>query len=106
MNDDIDIEEVLKRHRIDPGPQVKRSVLSRFALAFGNTRPEGTAGSFWKRPVPLYVAAAAFIIAVGLSFFAGQRMAPPERQLEPSQETYSTITHEEVQWEVAPNDLF
>jgi hypothetical protein len=104
MNDDIDIEEVLKRYRSDPGAKVKQAVLSRFTQVFGGARPVKNGVRFWTRPIPLYVAAATIIIAVALSFFAGRRMSPSDRQLGPSQETYSTAI-QEVEWEAAPNDL-
>jgi len=103
MNEDIDIENILKRYRSDPSPKVRRSVLSRFTHTFGSREPV----SLWKKPIPLYLVAAKIVIAVGISFFAGQRMAQPERQPEalhePIQE--NSITTQEIKWEVAVNDL-
>lgn len=108
MKDDFDIEDALRRYRIDPSSRVKRSVLSRFTDTFGARSVAGRPIAFWKRPVPVYLVTAIIIIAAGLSFFAGQKM--PQREKEPSvlherlQETEMTKT-QELKWEVAHNDL-
>ena len=108
MNEDIDIEDVLKRYRSDPSPQVKRSVLSRFAHTFESRNSVSNLISFWKKPIPLYLVAAEIIIAVGLSFFAGQRMSQPQQQVEALHEALqgkSVTTTQEITREIALNDL-
>ena len=74
MNDRMDIEKQLKgfKHQTDPG--LRRTVLDRFE----RTVPPGGRvrwrGMFWARPVPLYLAAAVLLLAVGLSFMAGRQL--------------------------------
>ena len=108
MNEDMDIEEALKRYRSDPSPQVKRSVLSRFTHTFEGRNSVSNLICFWKKPIPLYLVAAQIIIAVGLSFFAGQIVSQPDQPSkvlhEALQEKNITATHE-VKWEVALSDL-
>ncbi len=108
MRDDIDIEEGLRRFHGDPGPEVKRSVLARFSRRFGNGGPVRDKTSFWRKPIPLYVATAGVIIAVGLSFLAGQRTASSQRSpegLRDAVQTENAGSTREVKWEAAPNDL-
>jgi hypothetical protein len=108
MRDDIDIEETLRRFESDPGPEVKRSVLARFSQEFGSRRPVPHKAAFWKRPVPLYAAATGIIIAMGLSYVAGQQTAatqrPPETLRGPAR-ALNAGEAPELKWEVAPNDL-
>lgn len=108
MRDDIDIEEALKRFESEPGPEVRRSVLARFSQRSGGRRPASGAAGFWKKPVPLYAAAVCVVVAVGLSFVAGQRTAaiqkPPETLRQPAR-TLNAGSAPELKWEVAPNDL-
>ena len=104
MNENIDIEHVLKRYRGAPSSRVKRSVLSRFIHTFDSRSSVG----FWKRPIPLYVATAIVVIAVGLSFFAGRKMFQQELRPTVLYETVpegDVITTQELKWEVARNDL-
>lgn len=108
MNDDIDIEETLQRYPSDPGPRVKRSVLSRFARTVGSGRTVNHSAGLWKRPIPLYAAVATMVIVVGLSFFAGQKSSSRQRPVDPSPKSPQTLkvtTIPEVTWEVAPNDI-
>ena len=72
----VDIEYMLRQYRCTPSLWIRRSVLSRFRQTFGTE----TSRSLWKRSVPLYLVAAETILVVGLSFFAGKRMAERERQ--------------------------
>ncbi len=104
MNEDIDIEDVLKRYRGAPSSRVKRSVLSRFIHTFGSRSSVG----FWRRPIPLYVATAIVVIAVGLSFFAGRKTFQHELQPTVLYEYVperDVTTTQELKWEVAHNDL-
>ena len=108
MRDDFDIEDALRRHRCDPSPRVKQSVLAEL----DRTRRHGSihrgAAGFWKRPVPLYVAAAALVIVVGLAFAAGRMTSWTDRQSglsgEPSREK-NDITSRDIHWVAAENDL-
>ncbi len=72
MNKDIDIEAELRRYRREPGAGVKRSVLSSYADSYRRGVAAGDRGGFWKRPMPLYAAAAMLVAAIGLSFLAGR----------------------------------
>jgi anti-sigma-K factor RskA len=108
MTDDKHIEETLKHYRSDPGPQVRQSVMSRFARAIGDRTPEDDPVPFWKRPIPAYVAAAAIVVAVGLSFVAGQRTTPPEHRLDSANEYVTDSAPADslgLTWEVALRDL-
>ena len=108
MKDDTDIEKTLRGYRAEPGDQVKRSVMSRFKNTYGNRRPETGPVGIWKKPVPLYLYAATIVVVVGLSFFAGQRMSPPGRQIDAANESSQpelTVEVHEIQWESAPNDV-
>ncbi|UCG53353.1 MAG: hypothetical protein JSW58_07310 [Candidatus Latescibacterota bacterium] len=108
MKKDFDIEELLMRFKSEPSARVKRSVLTRFGRVFGGRGLRTDETSFWRRPIPLYLAAANIVIAITLSFFAGQTMPLSERERdvlrEPPQETSETVAPE-VHWEIAPNDL-
>ena len=103
MKRDNDIERLLKRYPSDPGPEVKRSVLGRFSRAFAIGRPPGHAVGFWKRPIPLYAAAAGVILALGLSFFAGRWAATPE--VSERVDSNRPAAAPAVTWEAAVNDL-
>jgi len=110
MKNDFDIEDALRNYRHEPGPQVKRSVLSRFVR-----RNASRAGSgFLRRPVPLYLAAAQIVIALGLGFAVARvlplsdagtvskqnRPVQAETGREPSDSIAADLT-----WEIAPNDV-
>ena len=74
-----DIEDLLMRFRITPGARVKRAVLSRYAERRGGARGAAGTMSAWRRPVPLYFAAALVFLAAGLSFIGGQKLSRSER---------------------------
>jgi hypothetical protein len=108
MKDNFNLEDALKRCRIDPGPRVKRSVLERFARVYG--RRAAPAGPFrmWRRPVPAYLATAVVVVAVFMSFFAG-RTSQPQRSSMTGQmfvEERDTLALYELEWETARRDLF
>jgi hypothetical protein len=123
MRDDFDVEDVLRRYKAEPGARVKKEVLSRFAGMRGNearlteardtgTRETGTARrrapGWWKRPVPLYAAAAALVIVMGFSFAAGERRARVERQSSMAGDTLQTENTRgaaDTKWVAAENDL-
>jgi hypothetical protein len=108
MKNDIDIEDVLKRYRSDPGDEVKRSVMSRFKQKRWSRRRPDWPDGIWKRPVPFYLLAASVLLAVGLSFFVGSRMNPARPQIDstgPSAPTETFVDAQELEWEVAPNDV-
>jgi hypothetical protein len=109
MNRKLDIEDLLMRFRITPGARVKRAVLSRYAEHYRPAR--GAAGTMrgWRRPVPLYVAAALVVLAAGLSFIGGQKLSRSERTAEsPSiamQDSLIRVTLKQS-LQFAPRDVF
>lgn len=109
MNDDIDIEEILKRYGSGPGHRVKRSVLERFVHTYGGRDAAGGPIGIWRRPVPVYLTAAVVIIVAVVSFFAGRRsLGPPPRSAgipAPVEETEELVSNE-LKWEIARSDLF
>lgn len=108
MKDDMDIEKLLKQYRSDPGPGVKQSVMNRFRKIHGGGKPITGGGRLWKRPVPLYYLAASVLIAIGLSFAAGRITSAPHSPREAVTDTYlapSELGLQDIQWQVAPNDL-
>jgi hypothetical protein len=114
MRNDLDIEDALKKYRHKPGSRVKRSVLTRFA---DRTRHRVTPGirGLWRKPVPLYLAAAQIVIALAFGFFVAQILPfsklgskPPQDrplQVEAGEQSPDTIAAKELTWEIAPNDL-
>lgn len=108
MNNNLDIEDTLKRYRSDPSSQVKRSVLTRFIHTFENKGSAHTNVVFWKQPIPLYVVAAIIIISAGVSFFAGQRTPQHKGQqkvLHESLQEQPTTSSQEITWVAALSDL-
>ena len=108
MNDHRDIEKTLKRFRHRPDPRVRRSVMARFSDKLGPTRAGGRAVFFWTRPVPLYLAAAALVVAVGLSFFAGRQIPlaeVPADTFRSSALDTTLVLPQEMLWEPAQNDI-
>jgi len=109
MNTKLNIEELLKRFRSEPGPRVKRAVLSKYAERCGRTRGAANAAPFWRRSVPLYFAAALIVVIAGLSFVGGQTLSRREGSPKDSsiivQDTLTDAAPEQ-QWYCAPSDLF
>jgi hypothetical protein len=103
MKRDNDIERLLKGYPSAPGPEVKRSVLARFSAVFATGHTPDHAVVFWKRPIPLYAAAAGVVLALGLSFVAGRWAATPERPA--YHELNQPAAAPAVTWEAAVNDL-
>jgi hypothetical protein len=105
MKDDFDPEDVLRRYEADPSAKVKRTVLDRFGKEHAErTRRPG----FWKRPVPLYAAAAALVIVMGFSYTAGERRARAEGHPHVTGDTLQTghtSKTGDVEWVSAENDL-
>jgi hypothetical protein len=109
MKKDIDIEEIMKRHRCSPDPRVKRYVMSRFVELRRSGLRSAERMPFWKRPVPFYIAAASVIIAVGLTFLLGRGPSRLEEHAMPVQigvQAIDTVTLQEPEWAVAQSDLF
>ena len=105
MNDRHDIEEQLEGFRHRPGGRVKKAVMD--AYADGDAPVRGT-GGFWRRPVPLYAAAAVAIVMVGLSFLAGvqaRRPAAPATAVQPADSVDGVVTTQDIEWSVAERDL-
>ena len=108
MSNDMDVEETLRRYRTEPAAEVKAAVLARYARKMARRTLARRAGGFWRRPVPLYVVAAAVLIAAGLSFLAagkgplhGQPVERPRHETPLGNASLSP----ELEWEVTPNDL-
>ena len=109
MNRKLDIEDMLKRFRKEPGPLVKHAVLARYAERFGREqRATARVGRLWQRPVPLYMAAALAIVFAGISFIAGQKHSRPMR----TARSESTAVQDSLanavinqSWRVAPRDV-
>lgn len=108
MNNDVDIEGILKRHRSGPGEAVKRSVMARFSSSFRPGSRGGGPAGFWKKSVPLYLYAATVLLAVGMSFLAGIRTNPARRHVDLTGEqprAESVMEGAELEREIAPNDV-
>ncbi len=108
MKKDIDIEDLLKRYRNDPSQRVRRAVMSRFRETYGRGEEVGRLTMFWRRAVPINLAAVILIIVSGLSFLVGlsiprEKKAGGEPQV-PLQQTEITDV-QELKWEVAENDI-
>jgi hypothetical protein len=114
MRNDLDIEDILKKHRHTPDSRVKQSVLARFAARYHHPATQGLR-SLWQKPVPFYLAAAQIIVALGLGFAVARVIpfvdksstADGDRsvRIEAISPTENTVTAEEPEWEIAPNDL-
>jgi hypothetical protein len=96
MSDRHDIEEQLKQFRHDPGAQTKERVMSSYRRAHAVGAP------FWRRPVPLYAAAAFVVVMVGVSFAAGRRVSATAGAGEVSPSVPVSI---DVEWSRAECDL-
>ena len=109
MNTKLNIEDMLKRFRIDPAPRVKRAVLSKYSERCGRASRGANAVPFWRRSVPLYFAAGLIVVIAGLSFFGGQKLSRREGSLKDSsiamQDTLPDMAPEQ-QWYYAPSDIF
>ena len=111
MKNDFDIENTLKNYEHDTDPRVKRAVLDRFA----QRSPSRMGSRLFHRPVPLYLAAAQIIIALGLGFFIARVLpmartpstpgAKPAVHGSVTQEPSATVTAKDIEWEIAPNDV-
>jgi hypothetical protein len=98
MRDDFDIEDVLRRRPVKPTARVKQSVLARFNEMCDRGTTRRGALSAWKRPVPLYLAATALVILVGLSFAAGRITSRLGGEK-------NIATSPDIEWVAAENDL-
>jgi|WetSurMetagenome_2_1015567.scaffolds.fasta_scaffold28788_4 hypothetical protein len=109
MNRKLDIEDMLKRFRKEPDPRVKRAVLARYAERFDREqRATARAERLWRRPVPLYMAAALAIVVAGISFIAGQKHSRPAH----TARSESTAVQDSLanavinqSWHFAPRDV-
>jgi len=98
MTDRDDLEKTLREFQHQPGERVKRAVMSEFERAVAG---RGRRRGFWRRPLPLYAAAALFLAVAGLSFWAGQRSVRPGRA---AQIVLPEPSHD-VEWCAAETDL-
>lgn len=108
MNRDFDIEDILKRYDCEPGENTKRSVLDRFRQTHPVDAPGRDSRGFWRKPVPVYVAAAALMVLAGFAFLAGRQSArseaPPGLSGKATDER-AVVTPEAIEWVAAENDL-
>ena len=108
MNRHDDIEETLKNFRHDPAPDVKRSVMSAYERSIRGRSGGPGAVPFWRRPIPLYLAAGALAVMIAVSFVAGRQTSSHEAATalsHPSEGAASRSEDTELEWAVAERDL-
>ena len=106
MRDDYDIEKMLKKFSSEPSPRVRKSVLSAFAQAQRDSNSGPRAVPLWKRPIPLYLAAASLALFMALSFYAGRRSSPPAGEIPALNELrHGGEAALEITWSVTERDL-
>lgn len=103
MTDHRDIEEALREFEHDPAAGVKDAVMAAYGEAY--RAPART--ELWKRPVPLYAAAAVVIFLAGMSFVAGRHVAPADRAgVAPTAEPADgSVTSQVIEWRPATSDV-
>ena len=107
MNETIDIEDVMRRHKPKVGTRVKRAVLARFSQRHG-ARSRRAAERFWMRPMPAYLAVSLILITAGASFFAGLLSSdsePRESATRFAVEEIDAAESVELEWEIAHADI-
>ncbi len=108
MNDQRDIEETLRKFRHDSYARAKQSVMSAYDASFAGS--DGTRGAvaFWKRPIPLYIAAMMAVLMVAGAFLAGRRTSIQDISPVTSQQPApadGAVTSADIEWSAAENDL-
>lgn len=106
MTDHDDVEQQLRTFRHHPHERTKRAVMS----AYEKSRGAGTTRrrAFWRRPVPLYAAAAVALVLVGVSFIVGRQVAAPGARRAATIESVpadGVATSQDIEWSVADRDL-
>ncbi|MFO7654583.1 MAG: hypothetical protein R6X25_12300 [Candidatus Krumholzibacteriia bacterium] len=107
MADTHDIERLLREFRYEADPSRKEALLGAFAAVRHESQPPRRS-RVWARPIPLYAAAAVLVAMVGLSFFAGQRVAALDRQravAEPHAPAADADAPHSIPWSTAASDL-
>jgi hypothetical protein len=109
MTTDFDVEGALGRFRHEPSARVKRSVMTAFRHTFRGGDRGGRRVRFWRRPVPLYAAAATLLVLVGLSFALGRttsRAGGSQSGLSPERPGgKNVVTSQDMNWVAAENDV-
>jgi len=108
MKKDTGIEELLKRHKIEPSARVKQSTLSQFADTLERRGRFRVILTLWKRSVPVYAVLIMIIASVGLSFYAGRSINRSGRRTRFELNSFSvqdTIFSKEISWHIAQADL-
>lgn len=100
MNEDNDIEKMLKQYNPPLGEHVKRSVLVHY-----NSIHRARTSSFWKKPVPLYKVVAAMIIVAALSFSAGKALLSNQWLIRSLQDEKPVLLKQEMKPVIAVNEL-
>ncbi len=90
-------------------------MMNRYASTYGH---RSGLPVFWRRPIPVYLAALLMAAAVAASFFAGRTSLPKgssmaerdlleERSTIPSHQLLAdTLAARALEWETAPSELF
>jgi len=68
---DEELERWLRNDPAEPGPRVEQELMRRYDAVYNR-------GMFWRRPVPLYQAAAMLAVVAGLALAAGRLSGPPK----------------------------
>ena len=76
MNDERDIERLLKKFNGGPGVRVKDAVVYEFNRSFDDTSGSRSPVGFWQRPIPMYAVLLCMVFALGAAFVAGRTTVP------------------------------
>jgi hypothetical protein len=94
MNDE-ELEQLLREGSAGPGAGVEAAVLGSYDAVYGSRR-------FWKRPVPMYQAAASLVLVAGLALVLGRMSGP---QAPPIRDPALSSPVAEVGWSTAAPDV-
>lgn len=107
MKGKIDIERLLMRVRIEIDPRVRRAVLSRYSRRYGDAHGSTRTIRFWRRPVPLYLAASFVLAVAGISFIGGRKSPRTEQAAQlpaaASRDSVAVAAYEQ-QWRFTQRD--
>jgi hypothetical protein len=76
MNDEREIERLLRKFDAGPGVRVKNAVVSEFNRFFNKTHESRSPVGFWQRPIPMYAVLLCLGLALGAAFVAGRTTVP------------------------------
>ena len=101
MKDDSNFEKELSAYKPQLRPGLKQEVMDRYARAVISGRR-----SWWRRPVPLYQAAAAVLLFAAISLFAGAGMLGGEGSSRTRITTAGSADTYEIEPVIAVNSRF